>query len=54
MKILQCDNGKEFKGALSILLRRYGIKVINDALHTPQVQGLVKQANSVAKSKIWA
>jgi hypothetical protein len=27
--ILQCDNGREFKGVLLILLKRYGVKVIN-------------------------
>ena len=27
--IVQCDNGTKFKGALFILLRKYGIKCIN-------------------------
>ncbi|RFU28623.1 hypothetical protein B7463_g7723, partial [Scytalidium lignicola] len=46
-KILQCDNGKEFKGALLILLRKYGIRIINGKPRSPQTQGLVKQANRV-------
>jgi hypothetical protein len=54
MKIIQCDNGKEFKGALLILLRRHGIQLINGAPRTPQVQGLVEQANGVAENKIRA
>jgi hypothetical protein len=53
-KILQCDNGKEFKGAVLILLRKYGIKLINGAPRTPQTQGLVEQANGVVEQKIAA
>jgi transposase InsO family protein len=54
-KIVQCDNGKEFKGALLILLRKYGIQVINGAPRSPQTQGLVEQANGVveAKQRAW-
>jgi len=29
-QILQCDNGKEFKGVLLILLKKYGVKIINE------------------------
>jgi hypothetical protein len=32
LKIMQLNNGKEFKGALVILLWKYEIKVINGAL----------------------
>ena len=39
MEILQCDNGKEFKGALLILLRQYGIKIVHGAPRTSHVQG---------------
>ena len=35
-RILQCDNGKEFKGALLILLKKYGIKIINGRPRHPQ------------------
>ena len=52
--ICQYDNGKEFKGACLILLKRYGIRVINGRPHSPQTQGLVEQANSVTKAKIRA
>ena len=51
---MQCDNGKEFKGALLILLRKYGIQIINGALRSPQTQGLVKQANRVVERKLRA
>ena len=53
-KIMQSDNGKEFKGALVILLRKYGIRVIYRAPRLPQTQGLVKQANGVVKAKVRA
>lgn len=52
--MIQCDNGKEFKGALLILLRRHGIKVINGNPRSPQTQGLVEQGNGVVEHKIRA
>jgi transposase InsO family protein len=53
-KIMQADNGKEFKGALLILLRKYGIQVINGAPRSPQTQGLIEQANGVVEAKLRA
>ncbi|KFY99256.1 hypothetical protein V500_01428 [Pseudogymnoascus sp. VKM F-4518 (FW-2643)] len=53
-KIMQADNGKEFKGALLLLLRKYGIQVINGAPRSPQTQGLVEQANGVVENKLRA
>jgi hypothetical protein len=35
-KIMQSNNRKEFKGALLILLRKFGIKIVNRALRSPQ------------------
>ena len=32
-RLIQCDNGKEFKGAVLHILKRHGIKLINS---TPQ------------------
>ena len=54
LKIMQADNGKEFKGALLILLRKYGIRVINGAPRSPQTQGLIEQANGVVENKLRA
>ena len=51
---MQVDNGKEFKGALLILLRKYGIQIINGAPRTPQTQGLVEQTNGVVEAKLRA
>jgi hypothetical protein len=53
-KIMQANNGKEFKGVLLILLQKYGIRVINGALWSPQTQGLVEQANGVVEAKLQA
>lgn len=53
-KIMQADNGKEFKGALLLLLRKYGIQVVNGAPRSPQTQGLVEQANGVVENKLRA
>lgn len=50
--IVQCDNGTEFKGAALILLKNYGVKVINGRPRTPRTQGLVEQANGVMKDKL--
>ena len=52
--ILQCDNGREFKWVLLILLKRYGVKVINGRPQTPSTQGLVVQANGTAKTRLPA
>ena len=48
-QILQCNNGKEFKSALLILLKRYRIKIINGRPRTPRTQRLVEQTNLTVK-----
>ena len=54
MRILQMDNGAEFKGVLLYLLRRHGIKIINGNPRHPQSQGLVEQGNGVVKARLAA
>ena len=49
--ILQCDNGTVFKDAVLLLLKKYGIKVLNDR---PLTQGLVEKHNSTLKRKLQA
>ena len=51
---MQSDNEKEFKRALLILLRKFGIQIVNEASRSPQTQGLVEQANGVVKTNIRA
>jgi hypothetical protein len=41
-RILQCDNGKEFKGVLLVLLQEYGIRIINGRPQIPSTQSLVE------------
>jgi len=51
-KIIQCDNGKEFKGVLLILLKKYEIKILNRRPRNPQTQSLVEQAKDIMKTKL--
>ena len=51
-KIIQSDNGREFKEVLETLLKEHGIKIINGQPRSPQTQGAVEQSNSVVKSKL--
>ena len=53
-EIIQSDNGREFKGAVVMLCKRLKIRIINGRPRHPQTQGLVEQANGVAKAKIRA
>lgn len=53
-KILQCDNGGEFRGATLALLQGWGIRVINGRPRHPETQGLVEKANSTFKRKLRA
>ena len=50
--IFQCDNGREFKGALLIFLKKHGIKLITGWPRTPRTQGLVQNTNAVVKNQI--
>ena len=53
-QIAQMDNGKEFKGVCLLLLKRFGIRIVHGRPRRPQTQGLVEQANGVAKAKLAA
>jgi hypothetical protein len=46
------DNGKEFKGALLIVIRTIGTQILNGCPRYLQSQGLVEQANSVIEQKL--
>ncbi len=54
LKIIQCNNGTKFKGALLLVLKRHGIKLINSNPRSPQTQRLVEQANGVVENKMKA
>ena len=52
-EMLQSDNGSEFKGAIEYLLKAHGIKKVKHGRpRTPQVHGLVEQANDVVQSRL--
>ena len=53
-EIAQIDNGKEFKGVCLLLLKRFGVRIVHSRPRRPQTQGLVEQANGVAKTKLGA
>ena len=53
-ELAQMDNDKEFKGMCLILLKGFGIHVVYGRPRHPQAQGLVEQANGVAKVKLDA
>ena len=50
--ILQCDNGRELKGALLLFLKKHNIRLVNGRPCTPRTQRLVEQANALVKDKI--
>ena len=54
MKILQCDNDREFKKVCLQLLKNYEIKMINDRSRTSRTQKLIEQTNKIVKTRIAA
>jgi IS30 family transposase len=52
MQICQNDNGSEFKGALCLVMKRFGVKVINSRPRHPESQGMNEQSNGFVHSKI--
>ena len=52
MQILQTDNGREFKGALLLLMKQHNVRIKHGRPRTPQTQGLVEQANGTVKHQI--
>ena len=52
-KIMQHDDGPEFKGALTLMLEEYGIINITNAPYSPQTNGFVENKNKQIKAMIW-
>ena len=52
--ILQCDNGTAFKDSVFLLLKKYGIQVLNGRPSHPQTQSIVEKHNSTLKRKLQA
>ena len=51
-KILQYDNGNEFKGEVIRIMESYGITLIHGCPWHPQTQGLIERTNAILKQKI--
>jgi hypothetical protein len=53
-RIVQCDNGTEFKGALRQKCQEYGIKMIRGRSYYPETQDSVERANGTYKQCLRA
>ena len=50
--LLQCDNGKEFKGEVEVLCAAWGVKLLNSSPYHPQTNGFIERANATLKMMI--
>ena len=50
--MIQCDNGKEFRGAVSMLCKRLGVKIICGRPYHPQSQGKIESSHISWKRKL--
>lgn len=51
-RIVQSDNGKEFKGSVKTMLRMLKVKTVNSRPYRPQSQGKVERCQRVLRKKI--
>ena len=51
-KVLQCDNGGEFKQAVEQLCRKLEVKIIRSSPYHPQSQGKVERSHRTLRKKI--
>ena len=51
-RIIQCDNGCEFKGFMNNLYKKYNIKIIRSSPFHPQPQGKVEKVHRSVRKKI--
>ena len=51
-KVLQCDNGGEFKKAVEYLWRKLEVKIIRSSPYHPQSQGKVERSYRTLRKKI--
>jgi len=54
LRVLACDNGTEFKGAVKALCKSRGTKVVNGRAYHPQSQGSIEVANKIFKARLRA
>ena len=53
-RLLACDNGTKFKGAVLALCLSRGTRVVNGRAYYPQSQGSIKVANKIFKARLRA
>ena len=51
-KILQCDNGGEFRGNTKSACKEIGVKIVNSRAYHPQSQGKVERSHRTLRNKI--
>lgn len=51
-RVIQCDQGSEFKGAVKKLCQELEIKIICSRPYHPQLQGKVERSHRTLRSKI--
>lgn len=51
-RVIQCDQGTEFKGAIKKLCKRFEIKIICSRPYHPQSQGKVERSHKTLRAKI--
>jgi len=51
-KVLQCDNGGEFKKAVEQLCQKLEVKIIRSSPYHPQLQGKVERSHRTLRKKI--
>ena len=52
MKIMQFDNETKFKKTLSVFLRKFDVRIINDKLKWSQSQNLIENVNKTVKIQL--
>jgi len=53
-RLLACDNGTKFKGAMKLLCDARGTRIVNGRAYHPQSQGSIKVANKIFKARLRA
>lgn len=51
-KVLECDNGGEFKKAVEQLCRKLEVKIVRSSPYHPQSQGKVERSHRTLRKKI--
>jgi hypothetical protein len=53
-RLLACNNRTKFKGAVKLLCKAKGTRIVNRRAYHPQSQGSIKVANKIFKARLQA